>query len=481
MLEMEKCQVKTRGMKNELNFVKSSDEVLGVYTEMKMLKESKRASEDQFKSLKAINEDLDSQLIATRAESSELLQKLTPSEIDIANNQYSKNHESQGGLLQIRMEITQTSAKLAKCEEAVLKLEKQVERKANQVKIQGSTKELSIVDKALSIIDSRKQKLKQCSFLYDQMIYEDVAWILACSKFLMLGVEMKITMEHNAICGLLAEEMHVSYIIRRDEDENHNLKCPAIYKKFSIEENISPQILRKLVCDILHKWGEKVCNKGWLGATAVGASSLLFVYFLDYAHTRLENDDKTEKGEGERMFNDLIDVYKKAISGDAIAGLFGGFNISCDNFLTSSTLGWLIINSAGLASYLIDIGRRRMMVTFDEAVKCKSPLDVLSLILKNKGAKSLYKGAGANILRAVVSDGVLAGYNKLQLIRFGNKLQLIRFGKKYESKSSGIFFTKELGRVMAVDSNPMNEKKMETISMLDRPLPKPAPQFRHES
>ncbi|KAH6826718.1 hypothetical protein C2S53_016923 [Perilla frutescens var. hirtella] len=259
---MEKCQVKTRGLKNELNFVKSSDEVLGVsllsgrhnhvvmmhkllqshqiiyvgvHKEMKMLKESKRASEDQFKSLKAINEDLGSQLIATRAEFSELLQKLSSVEIEsdnkshcckeiegtclefqmqiesIANNQYSKNHESQGRLLQIRMEITQTSAKLAKCEEAVLKLEKQVERKENQVKIQGSTKKLSAVDKALSIIDNRKQKLKQCSFLHDQMIYEDVAWILVCSKFLMLGVEMKIirSLVQFVVCWLRRCVFHI--------------------------------------------------------------------------------------------------------------------------------------------------------------------------------------------------------------------------------------------------------------------------------
>ncbi|KAH6820344.1 ADP/ATP carrier 2 [Perilla frutescens var. hirtella] len=448
MLGIGKCQVKIRGLKNELDFIKSPDEILGVsllygrqnhgaimqkllqsqqiifvgvHKEMKMWKESNGASEDQFKSRKAINKDLDSQLIATRAEVSELLQTLSPAGID----QYSKNHESQGGLLQIIMEVTQTSAKLARCEEAVLKLEKQVERKANQVKIHGSTKELSVVDKALSIIDSRKQKLKQCSSFHGQMIYEDVAWILACSKFLMLGVEMTITMEPNAICGLLVEEMHVSYIISKGENGNHEFKCSAIYKKFSIEENVSPQILRKLVCDISHKWGEKGGYLKWFvgniasGGAATSASSLLFVYFLDCARTRLARDDKVEKGEGGRLFNGLIDVYKKAIACDAIAELFGGSNISCDNFFTSFTPGWLIINGAGLASYLIDIGRRRMMVTSGEVVKCKSSLDALLQILKNKGTKYLYKGAGARFATAVQTTIFSeAGNEKVQDLLF---------------------------------------------------------------
>lgn len=62
---------------------------------------------------------------------------------------------------------------------------------------------------------------------------------------------------------------------------------------------------------------------------AAGASSLLFVYSLDYARTRLANDAKAAKKGGERQFNGLIDVYKKTIKSDGIAGLYRGFNISC--------------------------------------------------------------------------------------------------------------------------------------------------------
>jgi solute carrier family 25 (adenine nucleotide translocator) protein 4/5/6/31 len=62
---------------------------------------------------------------------------------------------------------------------------------------------------------------------------------------------------------------------------------------------------------------------------AAGASSLLFVYSLDYARTRLANDAKAAKKGGGRQFNGLIDVYRKTLRSDGIAGLYRGFNISC--------------------------------------------------------------------------------------------------------------------------------------------------------
>ncbi|KAF5752665.1 ADP/ATP carrier 2 [Tripterygium wilfordii] len=181
---------------------------------------------------------------------------------------------------------------------------------------------------------------------------------------------------------------------------------------------------------------------------AAGASSLLFVYSLDYARTRLTNDAKAAKKGGERQFNGLVDVYRKTLKSDGLAGLYRGFNISCvgiivyrglyfgmydslkpvlltgdlqDSFFASFALGWLVTNGAGLASYPIDTVRRRMMMTSGEAVKYNSSFDAFSQILKNEGAKSLFKGAGANILRAIAAAGVLAGYDKLQLIVFGKK------------------------------------------------------------
>ncbi|XP_073148536.1 ADP,ATP carrier protein 1, mitochondrial-like [Henckelia pumila] len=181
---------------------------------------------------------------------------------------------------------------------------------------------------------------------------------------------------------------------------------------------------------------------------AAGASSLLFVYSLDFARTRLANDSKAAKKGGERQFNGLVDVYKKTLKSDGVAGLYRGFNISCigiivyrglyfgmydslkpvvltgslqDSFMASFMLGWGITIGAGLASYPIDTVRRRMMMTSGEAVKYKSSMDAFSQIVKKEGTKSLFKGAGANILRAVAGAGVLAGYDKLQVLVWGKK------------------------------------------------------------
>ena len=59
-----------------------------------------------------------------------------------------------------------------------------------------------------------------------------------------------------------------------------------------------------------------------------GATSLAFVYSLDYARTRLANDAKSSKGDGKREFNGLVDVYKKTLASDGIAGLYRGFGPS---------------------------------------------------------------------------------------------------------------------------------------------------------
>jgi len=179
---------------------------------------------------------------------------------------------------------------------------------------------------------------------------------------------------------------------------------------------------------------------------AAGACSLLFVYSLDYARTRLANDQKSAKKGGERQFKGLLDVYSKTLKTDGIAGLYRGFNISCvgiivyrglyfgmydslkpvvlqgnlkDSFLGSFLLGWGITIGAGLASYPIDTVRRRMMMTSGEAEKYKSSMHAFNAIIQKEGVKSLFKGAGANILRAIAGAGVLAGYDQLQIIMFG--------------------------------------------------------------
>lgn len=181
---------------------------------------------------------------------------------------------------------------------------------------------------------------------------------------------------------------------------------------------------------------------------AAGATSLLFVYSLDYARTRLANDAKSAKGSGERQFNGLVDVYRKTLASDGLAGLYRGFGPSVlgivvyrglyfgmydsikpvllvgpleGSFLASFLLGWTVTTGAGVASYPLDTVRRRMMMTSGEAVKYSSSMDAARQIVAKEGVKSLFKGAGANILRGVAGAGVLSIYDKAQLLLLGKK------------------------------------------------------------
>lgn len=179
-----------------------------------------------------------------------------------------------------------------------------------------------------------------------------------------------------------------------------------------------------------------------------GATSLLFVYSLDYARTRLASDAKAAKGGGDREFNGLIDVYRKTLKSDGIAGLYRGFGPSVvgiivyrglyfglydslkpvvlvgsldGNFLASFLLGWTVTTGASTASYPLDTVRRRMMMTSGQAVKYSGSFDAFRKIVAAEGVRSLFKGCGANILRGVAGAGVISMYDQFQMILFGKK------------------------------------------------------------
>jgi len=190
-------------------------------------------------------------------------------------------------------------------------------------------------------------------------------------------------------------------------------------------------------------FGKNIASGG-----VAGALSLCFVYSLDYARTRLANDTKSaKKGGGERQFNGLVDVYKKTLATDGVAGLYRGFVISCvgiiiyrgcyfgfydtlkpimlgDNpsLLLAFSLGYAVTVTSGLISYPVDTIRRRMMMTSGQAEKYNGSIDCFVKIMKKEGFMSLMKGAGANILRGIAGAGVLSGFDKLVQLYLGVKV-----------------------------------------------------------
>lgn len=203
----------------------------------------------------------------------------------------------------------------------------------------------------------------------------------------------------------------------------------------------------------------KALTKNVAAGGLSGGTSLLVVYSLDYARTRLAADLKSEKGGGSREFTGLADVYKKTWAAEGFRGLYAGFNISFIGIFiyrgiyfgmyhtimplfpeekatltTRFLVGWAVTALAGLMSYPIDtIRRRMMMVAGGKAdVKYTSSLHCASYILKNEGITSFFKGAGANIVRGVAGAGVLALFDTFVQLY----VQAI-YGKDCKAKISG--------------------------------------------
>merc|ERR1711881_392984 len=207
---------------------------------------------------------------------------------------------------------------------------------------------------------------------------------------------------------------------------------PTQALNFAFKDTIKAMFAVKKDASQVVKFSTNIASGGFAGSL-----SLMFVYSLDYARTRMANDAKS-KG-GERQFNGLIDVYRETIASDGIAGLYRGFVISAvgifiyrgfyfglydslkpillpkdAGFLISFALGYAITVLASLASYPIDTIRRRMMMTSGTGVHYKSSMDAGMQILKNEGVPSFFKGAGANILRGAAGAGVLAGFDTVK-------------------------------------------------------------------
>merc|ERR1712010_390800 len=207
---------------------------------------------------------------------------------------------------------------------------------------------------------------------------------------------------------------------------------PTQALNFAFKDTIKAAFATPKTAPQWQKFATNIASGGF-----AGSMSLTVVYSLDFARTRLANDNKGK--DGKRQYNGLIDVYKKTLASDGTGGLYRGFVISCVGIfiyrglyfglfdtlkpmvlgpvagvVLSFFLGWAVTIVSGLASYPIDTVRRRMMMTSGGGVKYNGSIDCATQILKNEGFMSMMKGAGANVLRGVAGAGVLAGADKMK-------------------------------------------------------------------
>merc|ERR1712045_813015 len=189
------------------------------------------------------------------------------------------------------------------------------------------------------------------------------------------------------------------------------------------------------------EFGKFFCINVASGGLA-GAGSLLIVYPLDYARTRLASD----VGSGKAQFNGLLDCIKKTVANGGIGSLYGGIGVSIvgiipyrgvyfglfdtttgynpyqkseNNFVRAlSKFGCAQFSAiaAGYASYPFDTVRRRLQMQSEKPESewvYKGTLDCFGKILKEEGTSALFKGAGANALRTVGAALVLVLYSEI--------------------------------------------------------------------
>jgi solute carrier family 25 (adenine nucleotide translocator) protein 4/5/6/31 len=175
---------------------------------------------------------------------------------------------------------------------------------------------------------------------------------------------------------------------------------------------------------------------------AAGATSLLFVYPLDFARTRLAADVGKGKKGGEREFNGLNDCLAKIYKSDGMLGLYRGFLISVigiivyrasyfgafdtgkamlfpdpkkANFFAMWGFAQFVTVAAGISSYPLDTVRRRLMMQSGRGdLLYAGTIDCIKKIYANEGGKAFFKGCLSNVIRGTGGALVLVFYDKIQ-------------------------------------------------------------------
>jgi len=172
---------------------------------------------------------------------------------------------------------------------------------------------------------------------------------------------------------------------------------------------------------------------------AAGATSLLFVYPLDFARTRLAAD--VGKG-ANRQFTGLSHCITTIYAKDGLKGLYQGFLVSITGIIVyrAAFFGcfdtfkqvllkdpknapiwqtWIIAQSvtifAGLVSYPFDTVRRRMMMQSGRGeLLYKNTIDCWRKIAAKEGINAFFKGALSNAIRGSGGALVLVIYDQIQ-------------------------------------------------------------------
>lgn len=176
---------------------------------------------------------------------------------------------------------------------------------------------------------------------------------------------------------------------------------------------------------------------------AAGATSLCFVYPLDFGRTRLAADVGSGK---QREFSGLADCLIKTAKSDGANGLYKGFGISVIGIVayrasyfgmydTGKVLIWdegvkpgffanwlfaqVVTVSAGVVSYPLDTVRRRLMMQSGKKgadIQYHGTMDCFKKIAQQEGPRAFFKGSLSNVIRGTGGALVLVFYDKIQAL-----------------------------------------------------------------
>ncbi|XP_059657030.1 probable ADP,ATP carrier protein At5g56450 [Cornus florida] len=178
----------------------------------------------------------------------------------------------------------------------------------------------------------------------------------------------------------------------------------------------------------------------FIAGAAAGCTTLIIIYPLDIAHTRLAADlGRNEARQFRGIWHFLSTICKKEGIKGVYRGLpaslqgmiihrglyFGGFDTIKEKMSEESQpelalwKRWLVAQavttSAGLLSYPLDTVRRRMMMQSGlEQPMYRSTLECWRKIYRTEGVASFYRGALSNVFRSTGAAAILVLYDEVK-------------------------------------------------------------------